>query len=108
MLRTFPSSNPYDTRTALIKWWINSRKCGGLRLTTNGYKLLSTMQYTSYIFSAENLTTSCNLLIMDKKLECPYYLDGLGCRESKLHVFGEREATLINLFNDVNAFIRSL
>lgn len=107
MIESFPKDSQLDLRTALIKWWINSRKTGGLRLTSNGYKIISEMRYNSYLFNASKLTTSNNLLIMDKNFECPYYIDGLGRKESKLYVFGDREATMINLYGDVNSFLKS-
>jgi hypothetical protein len=107
MLNTFPENSRYDLRTAFIKWWINSRKTGGMRLTSNGYKLLSKMQYATYRFNVRKPTSPTNLLIMDKHLECPYYIDGLGCVESKIVIFGGAEATIISLYTDFNSFLKT-
>lgn len=107
MLDTFPEHSRYDERTALIKWWINSRKSGGLRLTSTGYRLLSRMQYETHEFNVRRLTTSSNLVILDKNLECPYYIDGLGCVESKIFIFGNKEAMTITLYGDFHSFLKT-
>lgn len=107
MLYTFPEYSRHNLRTAFIKWWINSRKNGGLRLTSTGFKILEKMQYSTYQFNVKKLTTSSNLLLMDQHLECPYYIDGLGARESKITIFGSEEATMITLYGDFHAFIKT-
>lgn len=108
MLKTFPTDSQYDLRTALIKWWINSREAGGLRLTSAGFNLLSTMNYANYEFNATELTTSKNLLILDQKLECPYYIKGLGSLNSKITLLGNKEAMLINLYGNFNSYLATL
>ena len=107
MLCTFPENARHDTRTALIKWWINSRVNGGFRLTNQGFKILEKMQYENYVFEAKHISTPKNLLLMDKNIECPYYIDGLGCYKSKLIIFGSKEATIIKLYGDFNRFLRT-
>jgi len=106
MLGTFPKKSRHDLRTAFIKWWINSRKNGGLRLTNAGFKILEKMDYSTYSFNVKKLSTTKNLITMDQNFECPYYIDGLGT-ESKLVVFGSKEATMINLYGDFHLFIKT-
>lgn len=108
MLKTFPVTNQHDLRTAFIKWWINSRKNGGLRLSSAGFAVFKNMEYTIYQFSAKNIATSANLLALDQHLECPYYIDGLGCIKSTVFVMGGKEATLINLYGGFNEFLSTL
>jgi hypothetical protein len=108
MLNTFPEKSRYDLRTAFIKWWINSTKTGGLRLTSTGFKILEGMQYINYPFKVKRLTVSSNLLILDQKLECPYYIDKIGAVESKITIFGDKEATIIKLFGNFQTFLKSL
>jgi len=107
MLKTFPESTRHDVRTALIKWWINSRKNGGLRLTSTGYKILERMQYETFQFNVKKLTTSNNLVLLDQNLECPYYINGLGALESKIYIFGNIEAMTITMYKDFHAFLRT-
>ena len=107
MLSTFAESARHDVRTALIKWWINSRKSGGLRLTSTGYKVLERMQYETFQFNVSKLTTSNNLILLDQNLGCPYYIDGLGSLESKIFIFGNIEAMTITMFDDFHAFLKT-
>jgi len=106
MLDIFPLNARHDLRTAFIKWWINSRESGGLRLTSTGFKILQKLQYTTYQFSVNKLTTPKNLIIMDKNLECPYYINGLGIT-SEIVVFGNKEAMTITLYNDFHSFLNT-
>jgi hypothetical protein len=108
MLSVYPKDSGYDLRIAFIKWWINSRQNGGLRLTSTGYKVLQTLQYETYHFTAKKLSTPANLITMDKYLECPYYINGLGCVQSSIIIFGGPEATMINLYENFNEFLRVL
>jgi hypothetical protein len=108
MLCTFSESSRYDIRTALIKWWINSRTSGGLRLTSSGFKILDKMQYEVFQFNVTRLTTSINLVTLDQHLECPYYIDGLGSIESKIFIFGNMEAMTITLYDDFHSFLNTL
>ena len=107
MLNTFPKSK-YDLRTAFFKWWINSRRNGGLRLTSAGFNLLKNMEYDTYQFDARNIATASNLITLDQNLECPYYVAGLGAMESKIYVLGSKEATIINLYGNFNTFLDTL
>lgn len=108
MLGTLHENSRHDVRTALIKWWINSRENGGFRLTKQGFKILERMQYENYVFDVMHISTPKNLLTMDKHIECPYYIDGLGCYKSKLIIFGSKEATIIKLYGDFNKFLNTL
>jgi hypothetical protein len=108
MLRTFPKDSRYDLRTALLKWWINSRRAGGLRLTSAGFNLLNEMDYDSYEFQAEKLTTSKNLLVLDQKLDCPYYINGIGGPKSKITLLGSKEAMMITLCGNFNSYLATL
>jgi hypothetical protein len=106
MLNTFPAQSRHDLRTAFIKWWINSRKGGGLRLTSTGFKILNRMEYKTHNFNVDKLTTPKNLITLDNNLECPYYIDGLGVK-SKIFIFGSKEAMTIILYNDFHSFLKT-
>lgn len=107
MLKTFPENSRHDVRTALIKWWINSRKNGGLRLTSTGYKILERMQYETFQFNVNKLTTPNNLILLDQNLECPYYIHGMGAIESKIFIFGNLEAMTIMMYKDFHSFLKT-
>lgn len=105
MIKTFPEKSQYDIRTALIKWWINSTKNGGLRLTNAGFKILTNMNYDNYSFKINNLSTTRNLILMDQNFESPYYINGLGT-SSNLVMFGSKEAAMIKLYGDFHSFMK--
>jgi len=101
-------SDPYDLRTALRKWWINSTKHGGLRLTSTGNKILHDMRYEPYHFNAENISKSKTLLLLDNKISCPYFITNMNKQTQQIDLFGSKEATMIKLYGDFNAYLKSL
>jgi hypothetical protein len=66
------------------------------------------MDYDSYSFQAEQLTTSKNLLTLDKNLNCPYYINGIGGPKSQIILLGDKEAMMINLYGDFNSYLATL
>jgi len=101
-------AEPNDLRTALRKWWINSTKHGGLRLTSTGYKILHDMQYEPYHFNADNISKSRTLLLLDNKISCPYYISDMNKQTQQIDLFGSKEATIIKLYGDFNSYLKSL
>ncbi len=97
-----------DFDHALMFWWQDWRTDSGLRLTTEGRDLLDLLEYESYQFEIPMVIAVVprNLLILDKKLTCPYHIK-LG-KKPQLTLYGSKEATLFALFNDPNKFMALL
>lgn len=99
-------TDDYDLRTALRKWWINSH--GGLRLTSIGNKVLCDLEYKSYQFNAIGISKLKTLLVLDRKMSCPYFISNMNQKSQHIDLFGCKEATIINLYGDFNAYLKSL
>jgi len=108
MINTFAKHSKPDLQTAFNKWWMNTRTNGGLRLTPAGYKVLDSMDYESYIFKVENLMTSRNITLMDKRFQAPYFINKLANKKCNLILFGSEDAVMLNLYGgDFKSFINS-
>jgi len=93
----------------MTTWWGNLRDHGGLRLTQQGYEILSQdLELESYRFTVPALTmTPKNLLVLDKKLTCPYYL----ARQKTtvdIVLFGGDHAIMATLYGDIEQWLKSL
>lgn len=97
-----------DFETALMCWWQDWRTDAGLRLSTEGRDLMDLLEYESYRFEIPMVIAVVprNLLILDKKLTCPYHIR-LG-KKPQLTLYGSKEATLFALFNDPDKFMNLL
>ena len=97
-----------DLETALMAWWQDWRTDAGLRLSTEGRDLMDLLEYESYKFEIPTVIAVVprNLLILDKKLTCPYHIR-LG-KKPVLTLYGSKEATLFALFNDPDKFMALL
>jgi hypothetical protein len=89
-------------------WWVNPREDGGLRLTMDGYQAFTAGEFESYEFDVppELPVRGRSLLVLDKKLTCPYFIF-LG-KKPKLVLFGSKESMMLMLYGDVDKFLHSL
>ena len=88
-------------------WWANLREQGGLRLTPAGYGVLcNELELESYRFTVPTLTPK-NLLVLDKKITCPYFLER---RRAQIDIvlFGGDQAIMATLYGDVIQWLKSL
>lgn len=89
--------------------WFDSRPGYGLRLSELGWRMAVeklNMQHWCYNIEPEVLVPR-NLLILDRQLSCPYFLQRRG-RTINLMLFGSKEAVMANLYGDVNQWLISL
>ena len=108
---------------AMLKWWVNIRKDGGLRLTAVGDKMLRTVDVEHYSFpldlpkvdslSKTKEVTHWNgaLLELDNKMPCPYYLGRSLDTNDKgpvIRLYDGKTAMLIELYGDVFAYLKSI
>lgn len=89
------------SETALLLWWYNTRCSGGFRLTTRGYRAFLKAGYITFDYTLKNNLSSKMLLSLDRKLQYPYYL-----YKDKLVLFSEKEAMMLQLYPDIETFLR--
>jgi hypothetical protein len=66
------------------------------------------LELSSYSFELpEKLLTPKNLLAMDRRMTCPYYMVN-NRKLNKIIMFGSREAMMATLHGDMQRFITSL
>ena len=99
---------------AMITWWANIRRDGGMRLTNLGYEMMhDVLKLESWQLDLSDrprpALTKKMILAMDHKLEWPYYLD-FNPRKKKNRVvfFSSREAMLATLYGDLERFLEQL
>lgn len=97
-----------DTESAMGAWWQDWRPDKGLRLTAEGQKVFDQLKYESHSFEIPNhiAIVPRNLLILERKLTCPYHIR-LG-KKPVLTLYGDKEATLFALFNNPDKFMALL
>ena len=93
----------------MVSWWQNIQDDGGLRLTYEGFYVFENLlELSSYTFDLpEKLLTPKNLLALDRRMTCPYYMVN-NRKLNKLVMFGSKEAMMATLHGDMQRFIISL
>jgi hypothetical protein len=107
LITRYPDAPGLDE--AMRSWWQNIQEDGGMRLTYEGFYVFENLlELSSYTFELpEKLLTPKNLLAMDRRMTCPYYMVN-NRKLNKLVMFGSREAMMATLHGDMQRFITSL
>ena len=90
------STNDVEVKGYLPLWWQNTRENGGLRLTEEGFNIISQIELTMYDipFPLDMPITSQVIIFLDKFIDCPYYVT-----KTSIWVTGERKAVELTLFS---------
>jgi len=108
ILQGLPADDCPTFDQAFAGWWMDSRKGGGMRLTTAGYQAIATFDIEMYVFDipVDTALLPRHLLLMDRKLDCPYYLKT--GKKSQITLFGSEQALMMTMYGDLNRFLRYL
>jgi hypothetical protein len=90
---------------ALLTWYYNIRSSGGMRLTETGYQAFSIMELQQWGVGIKEPNTTFTkqvLLMLDRKLQYPYYID---YKNKSLVFFGSKEAMMATLYKDLVQFL---
>ena len=93
---------------AYASWWMDSRDRGGMRLSTAGYQAIATIDIAAYVFDipVSMVVLPRHLLLMDRKLDCPYYLKT--GKKPQITLFGSEQALMLTMYGDFDRFMRYL
>lgn len=108
ILKDLPQFADYAPEQLYPLIWWNLRASSGLRLTNLGYDLFAKeLKFSSYEFPIDPMEFDSKLLIMlDKKLKMPYYINVVKKMPVKIVMFSESEAVLIRLYGNLRDFIQ--
>jgi len=106
-----PDNTEQDVVEAMIAWWQNIRRTGGLRLTARGDEQfrLADLEYHQFDAGPHNNFLSAKDLSfrLDKKMPAPFYLFFHSSRKY-VRVYDSRIALVMALYDDFNAYLDSL
>lgn len=90
------TSNDITVKEYFPLWWKNTRENGGLRLTDEGFDILTEIELATYEvpFPKEMPVTTQVIIFLDKFIDCPYYLTNRA-----IHVTSEKKAMELHLFS---------
>jgi len=88
----------------MLAWWVNPRRNGGMRLTTEGFYIMSDVLDIEHWTIAAPVHLKL-LLELDKKLQSPYYVN---TKKKEVVLFGSRDAMMANLHGDLKRYIELL
>ena len=108
ILTGLPEDDRPTLEEALQSWWMNFRDGGGLRLTNAGFMAFGTCDLETYSFAVPTnlVAIARHLLILDKKLDCPYYIK-IG-KNPQIVLFGSRQAMMLAMYGDLEKWMTFL
>jgi hypothetical protein len=109
LLTQLPTGHAYTAEDVIPIWWVNIRNTGGLRLTGLGYQTLKLMDIESWTVDLDPSKFDRNLiLLLDRKLQAPYYIEIEKKLARRLIMFSSREAMMATLYGDLKTFLKQL
>jgi len=106
LLTQLPVDDRPGVEEALKSWWQDLRDDTGLRLSISGYDVFKFLSIEQYEFDFTKVLSPSLLMILNRKLDCPYYLK-VG-KTSKLILFGSQQAIMYAMYGDMEKFLRYL
>ena len=96
-----------DLDDAMMYFWMNIRDAGGLRLTLNGYNVLTKiLKMPTYAVDIDpHHVTKRTILQLDRQLTAPYYISVRRAGEPKIIFFSSREAMMASLYGDIRSWL---
>ena len=90
------TSNEITVKEFFPLWWKNTRENGGLRLTDEGFDILTEIDLATYEvpFPRDMPVTTKVIIFLDNFIDCPYYLTNRA-----IHVTSEKKAMELHLFS---------
>jgi len=109
LLDQLPPEHGYSVRDVMAQWWFNIRSTGGMRLTQAGYNVMVQLEIERWSIDLDPMTFDKNLLLMlDRNLQAPYYVEVHKKIPKKIVMFSSREAMMANLYGDVKSWLLNL
>jgi hypothetical protein len=103
---------PEEDRTSvsfmLHTWWFNTRRNGGMRLTSTGYNtFVNDLDLEHYSYEVDNplLFNQQTILKLDRKMQMPYYIHAVKGIPKRIVFFGSKEAVMVNLYGNLQQFL---
>jgi hypothetical protein len=109
LISALPDGHEETPDRAMKLWWYNIRSNGGLRLTDIGYFVLKNMlDIESYDMAIDLERFDRQMLLMlDRKLQMPYYIVVKKKLPVKIVMFGSQEAVLARLYGNLDKFLEN-
>jgi len=109
LIQHLPEEFKIDVDAAIPIWWHNLRAGGGMRLTNMGYETFTKiLELEHYDYDVEPFDiTSRMIVLLDRRLQHPWYLVTVKMMPKKIVFFSSKEAMLFNLYGNLQKFLDS-
>ena len=108
LIALLPDQDRVDAKSAMVSWWFNIRRNGGMRLTAVGYQTFAKeleLEHYSYAIDNPLLFNQHTILKLDRKMQMPYYIRAVKGIPKEIIFFGSREAVMVNLYGNLQQFL---
>ena len=107
LVQHLPEQFKITASEAIPLWWHNIRAGGGMRLTKMGYETFTKLlDLERYDYAVEPFSITNRMIIMlDRKLQHPWYLVMHKNMPKSIVFFGSKEAMMANLYGDLRKFL---
>lgn len=107
LVKLLPDQERITVEEASVSWYHNIREQGGLRLTAEGFRVLSQvlgLNHWRFVISTPKSVNKKTLLEMDRKIKFPYYIEK---RNRGVIFFSSREAMMVTMYGDLTKWLEN-
>ena len=115
VLSQLPDVARITLKDALLTWWMNIRKEGGLRLSAVGDLAFrqAEIEYYEYPFNLViDVSIHSVMLELNKKIKCPYFLGVNKDTDKKnkpyIRLYDSKVAMMVSLYGNINEYLESV
>jgi hypothetical protein len=108
LINLLPEEDRVGLTDTMHAWWFNIRRNGGMRLTGLGYDAFVNdleLEHYSYTINDPTSFTQKTILILDRKMQMPYYIEAKKGIPKRIIFFGSKEAVMVNLYGNLQQFL---
>lgn len=105
---TLLTEKKIDPEQGLKSWWMTPSSKSGMRLTADGFEIFCRYQEFHTFETDDCLNKPRNLILLDRKMDCPYFIKRKSSHKFVLFIFGSQQAMMATLYGDIQKFLDSL
>jgi hypothetical protein len=111
VLKQLPEQLRIPEDEAMISWWLNIRKEGGLRLSDVGDQIFRTVGIEYFEFSLDPDTHESWVHVMidlNNKLIAPYHIALVSKKLPTIRIYDSKIAMMIGLYGNIFEYLKSI
>jgi hypothetical protein len=111
VLKQLPEQLRIPEDEAMISWWLNIRKDGGLRLSDVGDQVfkMAGIEFFEFPMDPDTHESWVHVMIdLNNKVKCPYHITLISKKLPTIRIYDSKIAMMIGLYGNIFEYLKSI